>query len=786
MDSPATERTVARFGLFEADLQERVLSRSGLRVRLQDQPFQLLAFLLERPGEVVTREQLREKLWPVDNYVEFDAGLNTAIKKLRLALGDSADNPRFVETVHRRGYRFMAPVSFISESQAAKPDPGLIPNQGSSTDAIAATPQPRTLRRLRYAPAVIAGLMVPAVFGIYFVLRPHHFRVTPADSIVIADFANTTGEAVFDDALREATEVGLSQSPYFNVLSARRMATILKQMGHSADDSISGRTAIELCQRAGSRMAVQGSISSIGTTYLIGLAAIRCDNGTPIALEQVQARRKEDVVDALGRAATRLRASLGESLPSIQMHDVPLEQATTPSLDALKAYGQALAVQGKSGDLAAVPFFKRAIELDPDFALAYGGLAAAYSNEGEVEVSRQNAAKAFEFRDRVTDRERLSIEGWYDFYVMGDFEKAAEVFEVERKTYPVSAAFLNDLGVVYGSLGKFDQEADIYRESLRLGPPAAATYGNLAVSLMATGQFHEADTVLAEASKKELRSDYLLEVNYWTAFLRADDVAMQRIVSQSSSVPGGRLLLQMEQANTEAYYGRIKRSRELSQSASAILSKEGQKEAEGLCIVQEALREAMTGNASRARELVDKALNLIQDQHVLTLSALALVQIGDLARGRRLAEKLARKYPSGTFIQKYWLPLIDAGIEVGNHHADKALNLLSALEPLDMGAPDEFPSATLYPAFVRGQAYLACNDGMKAATEFQKLTERPGVVLNYPLGALAHLELARAYSSTKDLAKAGQAYRHFLQLWKDAEPSNPVLKQSKLEYAKLH
>ena len=776
---------MARFGLFEADLHQRVLTRSGLRVRLQDQPFQLLALLLERPGEVVTREQLREKLWPADNYVEFDAGLNTAIKKLRLALGDLSDNPRFIETVHRRGYRFIAPVGFISESQAPKHDPGPVQNPVTPLEEAETAPRPRNLRGRRYVIAVIAGLMIPAILGGFLIWRAHRFRVTPADSVVIADFTNTTGETIFDDALREATEVELRQSPSFDAVSARTMATILKQMGRAADAPVSGRTAIELCLRAGKRIVIQGSISSIGTTYLVGLAAIRCDNGSPIALEQGQARRKEDVVDALGNAAARLRASLGESLSSIQKYDVPLEQATTSSLDALKAYSQALSIQSTSGDLAAVPFFKRAIELDANFGLAYGGLAAVYRNLGESDLSRQSAAKAFEFRDRVTDVERLSIEGWYDIYVRGDLETAAEVFEVERKTYPVTYAFLNDLGVVYGSLGEFEKEAEIYRESLRLGQPAAATYGNLAVSLMATGHFDEADAVLAEASKKELQSEYLLEVNYWRAFLRGDDAAMQRIVSQSITVPGGQSLLLLEQANTEAYHGHFKRSREFSQNAAELLRKDGEREALSLCIAQEALREIAAGDASRARKLVENALNLFQDQHVLTLSALALVQTGDIPRGRAIAEKLAKQYPSGTFIQKYWIPLIYAEIEVQGHHPAKALALLSLVEALDMAAPEEFPSATLYPVFVRGEAYLELNDGVKAADEFKKLTERPGVVLNFPLGALAHLELARAYASIKDRKKAGQAYRDFSQLWKDADPSNSVLRQSTLELSRL-
>jgi DNA-binding winged helix-turn-helix (wHTH) protein/Tfp pilus assembly protein PilF len=786
VESAATGKTLARFGLFEADLQQRVLTRNGLRVRLQDQPFQVLAILLERPGEIVTRDRLREKLWSADNYVEFDDGLNTAIKKLRLALGDTADNPRFVETVHRRGYRFVAPVSFFSETKPEEVGPSSPkPSPLRSEPTTLATEPGRAAGHLRYVPAIIAGILIVGTFATYLLMRPHPFRVTSADSIVLADFANTTGETVFDDALREATEVGLQQSPYLNILSDRKMAALLKQMGRSAGDHTTGQMAIELCQRAGSKIAVQGSVSSIGTTYLVGLAAIRCDNGSPIALEQVQAQRREDVVDALGSATTRLRARLGESLPSIQKYDVPLEQATTPSLDALKAYSQALSTQVGSGDIPAIPFFKRAIDIDSNFALAYGSLAAVYRNLGETELSRQNAIRAFASKDRVTDFERLSIEAWYQIYATENLEQAAEIFEVERKTYPVSSRNLNDLGVIYGSLGRFDKEIDIDRESLRNGSSAAATYGNLAVSLMALGRFDEADNVLLEASKTTPPSDYLLQVSYWRAFLRGDDAEMQRLLLQSSSVSAAQSLLLSEQANTEAYYGHLRKSRELALNAAALLQKQGQADEAGLCLAQAAVREAEIGDSPQTRDLLAKALNLTHDQHVLRLSAFALVRIGDLARGKILAEKFARQYPSSTFVQKYWLPLIYAAIELRKQNGTKAVELLNTVASFDMAAPDEFSTSTLYPAFVRGQAYLAVDDDMKAAEQFKRLTDHPGMVLNFPLGALARLELARAYSRTNDIAKASEQYQVFLQLWKDADPDNSVLKQAKSEYTKL-
>ena len=784
-----SERRIVRFGSFEADLQEARLSKGGIRIRLQEQPFQILVLLLERPGQVVTREEIRRKLWSNDTFVEFDDALNTAVRKLRAALNDSADNPRFLETVPRKGYRFLAPISLPPDLQVE-----LSPVQNKVPDTVSVPPpeiahsnasRPWWFGWSRWAWIGIAALMLATIGGVYWYRSRARFQITAADTIVVADFVNTTGETVFDSALREATEVGLQQSPYFNIVPDRKTAAILTEMRRGADDHMTGNVAIEVCQRAGGKVTVQGSISSIGTTYLVGLAAIRCDNGVPIAREEVEARRKEDVVDALGNATSRLRARLGESLPSIQKYDVPLVRATTPSLDALRAYGQALSTLEKSGDLAAVPFFKRAIELDPNFALAYGTLADIYWNLGEAELARQNAIKAYELRDRVTDLEKLSIEAGYQLYVTGELEKAVDAFEVARRTYPVSSRFLNDLGVVYGRLGRFGQEIDIYRESMRAGPLSSTIYGNLAVSLMALSKIDEAGTVLSEAAGRNLQSDYLLQVNYWREFLRGDSDEMRRILLQSLDVPGAQSLLLSEQANTEAYFGHFEKARQLSNTAAKLMQNEGQNEAAGICLAQAAVREAEIGDYARARDLISRAQHLTHDQNVLTLTALVMVQIGDFAKGHVLAGKLDKQYPSNTFIQEYWLPVIGALADLRQNHGANAVSLLSPVEPLDSAAPDQFPTGTLYPAYVRGQAYLVLGDGSRAEAEFQKLLDHRGVVLNFPLGALARLGQARAYVCSHDSLGAHDAYRDFLQLWKDADPDLPILKQAKAEYAAL-
>ncbi|MGD1082619.1 MAG: winged helix-turn-helix domain-containing protein, partial [Candidatus Sulfotelmatobacter sp.] len=376
------------FGSFEVDLAEGRLTKVGIRIRLQEQPFQILALLLERPGQLVTREEIRQKLWSDETFVEFDDALNTAVRKLRAALGDSADNPRFLETVPRRGYRFVAPVTLpaereIGEShvQSTTPEPPV--SSGADVAQVEARRSALALRKTgwrRLTLIIFAALLVAAATGTYRRLRRPAFQITTKDTIVLADFVNTTGEAVFDDALRHGLEVGLEQSPFVKALSDRKAAVILKQMGRSPDERMSGRTAIEVCQRTGAKVTVQGSIASLGTTYLIGLAAIRCDSGEPIANEQVTARRKEDVVNALGQVTARLREGLGESLPSIQKYNAPLEQATTPSLEALNTYGMALSTWDRQGNQDSLPLFKRAVELDPNFAMAHSALATIYHN----------------------------------------------------------------------------------------------------------------------------------------------------------------------------------------------------------------------------------------------------------------------------------------------------------------------------------------------------------------------------------------------------------------------
>ena len=586
---------------------------------------------------------------------------------------------------------------------------------------------------------------------------------------------------VFNDALRQGLEVGLAQSPLIQVMPDRKVLVIMKQMGHSADERLTGPNAIEVCQRTGSKVTVQGSIASLGTTYLLGLQAIRCDTGELIANEQVQAKRKEAVIDALGRATAKLRARLGESLPSIQKYNAPLEQATTSSLDALNAYGLALSTWDKKGDQTSIPFFKKAIEIDPNFAMAYGGLATIYHNLNETELARVNATKAYDLRDRVTEIERLAIESRYYLYVTGDLEKAQQVYEFAVQNYPQSAGAFNHLGTTYAELGRYDKAIDSLRKALSLDPTRAQTYFNLAKNLLALGRVEDADAVLVEAEHRNFRTDNLVQGKYWIAFLHGDRAATQALILKSADIPGAPSLLLSEQANTEAYYGHYEKARALSRQAAEKMKLDHNLESAADCLAVAALREIEVGALARARHDIAGALKLSRGRGVLTLAALIEARAGDLKQAKAQSGLLNSQYPADTIMQEYWLPTIRAELAIREGKPWQAVDALKAAEPIESAAPSFSVAATLDPAYARGEAYLAAGDGQSALAQFQKLTGQPGLILNSPLGALARLGVARAYSLAHNPEKARDAYRDFLHLWKDADPDIPILKQAQAD-----
>jgi serine/threonine protein kinase/tetratricopeptide (TPR) repeat protein len=629
---------------------------------------------------------------------------------------------------------------------------------------------------------LLSALLVAG--GFYYRSRRNKL-LSRKDTIVLSDFANSTGDPVFDDTLKTALSVSLRQSPFLNVLTDSQVAKTLQQMTQPAGTRLTPELGRELCQRAGSKAYLAGAIGRLGSEYVVGLKAVSCKSGNTLAEEQVTAASKEKVLDSLGGAAAKLRAELGESLATVQKFDAPLEQATTFSLDALNAYGLALSTWDKKGDRDSLPIFKKAIELDPNFAMAYSALATINHNLGDSELARENATKAYELSDRVTEAEREAIEARYYAYVIGDLEKAAEVYAVAIQNYPDSASAYNHLANDEGELGRYEQSVQNFRKALLLDPSRASTYTNLAVGLLALNQVEEASAVLAEADKRGLQTDTLLQAHYWIAFLRNDDKEMERLAQRSSDLPGAQAILLSEQSNTAAYHGHFEKAREFSRAAENLMERDANKELAASYLVQAALRESEVGEFARAQQYISQAQKLSHGQDVATLTAVALVQIGSVNQAEALCHELDKQWPEGTIVQKYWLPAIRAEIDLRQARPSKAIDDLGVATPLDFANPGSTAVPTLYPAYVRAQAYLAMGNDPRAATEFRKLTDRPGLVLNYPLGALAHLGLARAYKSTGDLQNSRQAYLDFLSLWKDADPDIPILKEAKVEYAKL-
>jgi serine/threonine protein kinase/tetratricopeptide (TPR) repeat protein len=650
--------------------------------------------------------------------------------------------------------------------------------------AIPASGGSKLFRILVPAAIVLVALLVAA--GLYLRSRPgtsaaNATPLTEKDTVVLADFDNKTGDAVFDDALKQALAVQLGQSPFLNILSERRVEETLRLMGRPSTDRITRDVARELCIRTGSKAIVLGSVSNLGGQYVIGLNTVGCSSGDTLATEQEQAATKQDVLNALGKAASALRGKLGESLATIQKFDVPVE-ATTPSLEALKAYSMGVTTGRTKGDAEAIPFLKRAIELDPNFAMAYVGLGVHYSNLGQASLAAEYAKRAYDLRDRVSDREKYRISAFYFQYVTGEVEKATEAYELWAKTYPRDLAPHTNLGVLYSTLGQYDKAAAETEESLEIEPTLTA-YGNLAGIYMNLGRPDDARAVLQRAQAKKLDGFALRSDIYGLAFLRGDTAEMDQQVAWAAGRPGEEDPMLSTQSDTEAYYGRLARAHDFSRRAVDAAVRGDSKETAAIWQANAALREAELGNAAAAKQKVDAALALAPGRDVRVLAALALARAGDTARATKVVEQLEKTEATNTMLKLYWLPTIHAAIELSGGNAAQTLISLEAAAPYDLGGPQPF--GNLYPVYVRGQAYLAARNGGAAAGEFRKILDHRGIVLNFPLGALAHLQLGRAYLLSGDTAKAKAAYQDFLNLWKDADPDIPILKEAKAEYAKL-
>ena len=810
MSVPSTESRIVRFGLFEVDLQQGELRRSGLRQKLGPQPFQVLQILLERKGEIVTRDELRERLWPADTFVDYELALKKCVNRIREALGDSADNPRFIETVPRRGYRFIAPVEQLSGLSAAAPSNGpresgasavtLVPDPDFSvvlprehrtrggiaiTAAGASAPAAsREPSRKRRAFLVLAAIFLAAISVVAF-LRFHPVQaLTEKDTIVLADFSNSTGDPVFDETLRQALAVQLGQSPFLNILSDTRERDILLLMRRASDARVDLDTAREICQRTGSTAVLSGSIARLGNQYVLGLNALNCQSGDVLARQQVQAAGKEQVLAAMDDAGRKLRIQLGESLSSLQKFGTPVEQATTSSFEALEAFSRGQEIGMNQGPSEAIPLFQRAIELDPKFAMAYGILGAAYFRAGKDDLGLENIQKAYQLRDRASEREKFRIAAYYSAFVTGDLEKMRENCEQWVVAYPRDWEARDYLGGVLVDLGQYESSAKESSESVRLNPDSLLDRSHLVFTYLALGGLDEVEITLRDGEKREGDYPAFHFERYRLAFLRADEEGMEQQAVWAAGKPEVEDQLLGLEADTAAYSGRLARARELSDRAVASAQRAGEKEKVAHYEADAALREALIGNSAEARRRAAVALSISSRRQLQCEAAMALSFGADVVRAQALAGDLARRFPEDTLVQSVRVPTIYAQLALDRKDASRAIRLLQSVAPYELAAPLLEPTS-LHSVYVRGDAYLAALKSTEAAAEFQKILAHRGAVLNSPIGALAHLQIGRAYAMQGDTAKARPEYQDFLALWKDADPDIPILKQAKAEYAKL-
>ncbi|HEV2195001.1 MAG TPA: winged helix-turn-helix domain-containing protein [Candidatus Acidoferrum sp.] len=774
---------LVRFADFELDSRAYQLRRSGRALKLERIPMEVLCLLVERGGQLVTREEIIEKLWGKDVFLDTDNAINTAIRKIRQALRDDPEQPRFVQTITGRGYRFIALVAEPGTEREAQE------REGSARSANPKEVRTGANHRKRWLLVVAATVALPALAlagYIYFHRSP---KLTDKDTIVLADFTNTTGDAVFDGTLRQGMAVQLEQSPFLSLVSEERIQQTLRLMGQSPDARLTPELAREICERTASAAVLEGSIASLGSQYVLGLRAKSCQTGDLLDQEQMPAARKEEVLNTLSQMASKFRARVGESLATVQKHDTPLEEATTSSLDALKAYSSALKIVYSTGSLAAEPLFKRATEFDPKFAMAHAWVGRMYDDVGESALSAESTRTAFQLRDRASDAEKLFITASYYMQVTGNMEKAQQTCEAWASTYPravVPHDFLS--GIIYPAFGKYEKGVEESQKAIERDPDFAVGYLTLAYSYVYLDRLDEAESTLRKATERKLEMPDYSVLRYDIAFLRDDKAEMARQMSLAQMKPGAEDWIANHQAFVYGYSGKLQEAERMSRKATELALQVGHRERAALYEAGAALREALFGNSATAKQDAMAALELSKGRGVEYGAAIALALSGDLSRAEALTNDLEKRFPEDTSVQFSYLPTLRAVVNLEHGKPSNAIELLQIAAPDELGAPGSsffgFYGA-LYPVYFRGEAYLAAHKGVEAAAEFEKILRHRSIFVSDPMGALAHLQLARAYALAGNKTKARSGYQDFFTLWKDADSDIPILRQAKAEYARL-
>ena len=764
------------FGPFRIDAQREIVLRAGEPVPMTPKTFQILLVLVRHHRDVVTKDDLMKAVWP-DTFVE-EANLSRNIFMLRKALGESPQDHRYIVTVPGRGYRLAESVRLVPDQEVS-----IVAAQHSVVQVQITESKP--WGRI----AAIAGLLVLA--GALALRFPFHRSRTLGnkDTLVLADFANSTGESVFDETLRQGLAVELEQSPFLSLISDQRIRQTLGLMRQPPDTRLTPEVAREICERTGSAAVLEGSIASLGTQYVLGLRAKNCHTGDILDEEQIQAARKEDILRALSRIATQFRTRIGESLAMIERHSTPLEQATTPSLEALKAYTTSTRANRSTGPSTAIPHLERAIAIDPQFALAYGHLGFMYSNMGEAELAAESTRKAYELRDRVSDPEKFYIQFLYDRQVTGNLKRGQQTLESWAQTYPRDFQPFSLLaGRVTESTGDYEKGIDAAQKALELNPDFIFAYDSLAFHNLHLGRLTEVEKTLRRAAARKLDHPDFLVLRFYLAFLHDDHAGMEREFNLARGKRGVEDIVSNDQALVLAYSGHVRQAEMMWQRAVGLAQETGDRERAGTYEAAAAASEAHFGNAVVATRHALAALELGNGRDVEFGAAFALQLSGETSRARALAENLAKRFPEDTSVQFSYLPTLRALFALAQNDPSRALEELQPALPHDLAFPGTAFFAkfgALYSAYVRGEAYLAARQGAEAAVEFKKILDRRALVLADPVGALARLQLGRAIALSGDKTKAKAAYLDFLRLWKAADSDIPILKEAQAEYSKL-
>lgn len=773
------------FGKFRCDPREHRLLCEGEAVPLAPKCFDLLVIFLQSKGRLLTKDDLMRQLWP-DSFVE-EANLTVNISALRKALGETRGQ-RYIETVPKLGYRFAVPVTehLAAGTPAARTDQSI---------AVAAAPaikpeivqqetrRPESRSRRWWPVAVL--LVLAAIVTAVLIWRDRR-KFTDKDTIVLAEFANATGDPVFDGALRQGLSAQLEQSPYLNLLSDERIAQTLSLMARPRDARLTHDLAREVCQRTGSTAVLDATIAQVGTQYLLALRATNCSNGDSLGSAEEQAADKNHVLDALGKLASKIRNQLGESLASVQKYDAPAESVTTQSLEALKSYSLGYRAQTLRGDYAAaIPLFQRSIALDPNFAMAYARLGTMYWNLSDTVQGSEYVRKAYELRGRASEREKFYIVSHYHIMVTGDLEAARRNYELSAQTYPHDIP-LNNLGLIYSELGDFNKALEAFQNVLRVSAGTGSRYANLVTGYTQLNRLEEAKAAAREAQSHGIDSPELHLSLYWVYFLEHNPAGMAQEAAQLIGKPGHEDKILNYEADTALYGGQLGKSRSLTQQAIDSAEKAGEKEAVALYRAEAGLREALVGYPDAAKQHAEAALAMSHARDVGGLAAISLQIAGDPGSANRLAADLEKRFPNDTIAQSNYLPAIRAAALWRNADPAKATAALSAKLPYELGGNLETVNFVLYPVYLRGVAYLSAKQGAPAAAEFQKILNHAGAVRSEPIGALSHLQMGRALVLIGDNARARSSYEEFFAIWKDADPDIPILKQAKTEYAALN